>query len=226
MTKILIVEDEQSFIDLISKGLKEEGFSTTAVTDGLAGLKSIKEDKEINLAIIDVMIPGLTGFKLVKEIRQFNKNIPLLMLTAKDDITSKVRGFESGCDDYLTKPFSFDELVLRINALLRRSGIKEVQQVQEIIHGDFKLDLQSHLVFKKDIEIKLTKTEFDIFSYLLERKDMVISRQQILENVRGYSFDTATNIVDVHIRSLRKKIDIDNSIIKTVRGVGYVIRSK
>ncbi len=226
---ILIVEDEVGITRFLNKGLTEEGFLTSCAANGAEALELIesKGKTHFDIAIVDYMMPVMDGRALVKELRRQKSPIPIIMLTAKDEVKDKIDLLELGCDDYLTKPFSFGELVARIKAITKRGGqnSESPDQLSEIIHfKDLQIDLRSFKVFNQDEELNLTKTEIELLTYLIKNKDRVVSRTQILENVRGYTFDPNTNIVDVHIKSLRKKIG-NFDLIKTVRGVGYMIES-
>lgn len=226
---ILIVEDEVGITRFLNKGLTEEGFLTSCAANGAEALELIesKGKTHFDIAIVDYMMPVMDGRALIKELRQRKSTLPIIMLTAKDEVKDKIDLLELGCDDYLTKPFSFGELVARIKAITKRSAQKSgsPEQLSEIIHfKDLQIDLRSFKVFNQNEELNLTKTEIELLTYLIKNKDRVVSRTQILENVRGYTFDPNTNIVDVHIKSLRKKIG-NFDLIKTVRGVGYMIES-
>ena len=216
--KLLLIDDQKDFSRVLQKGLEEEDFEVKTCLNGQEALQSLKE-YSADLIIVDSMMPIMDGHTFIEERRKSDQEIPILMLTAKDDLESKLSSFAKGADDYLTKPFSFEELLYRIKSLLKRSSFKE--RGPSIQYGNIKLDLSSHKVFEKNKSIDLTKTEFDILALLLAEQDKVIERKIILEKVRGYHFDTNTNIVDVHIRSIRKKFQ--SSFIKTVRGIGYMI---
>jgi len=217
--RILLVEDEKGVANFIKKGLEEEYYSIDHSTDAEGGLLFLEANK-YDLIILDVMMPGMNGFELCKTIRQKKIQTPILMLTARDSVQDKVRGLDSGADDYLTKPFSFEEFLARVRALLRR---KE-DNLTEFTHGSLKIDAVSHRVFVGETEIFLRPKEFSILMYLVQNKGRVLSRTQILENIWGYDFNPNTNIVDVHIKALREKLkqySFDESI-RSVRGVGYM----
>jgi len=217
--RILLVEDEKGVANFIKKGLEEEYYSIDHSPDAEGGLLFLEANK-YDLIILDVMMPGMNGFELCKTIRQKKIQTPILMLTARDSVQDKVRGLDSGADDYLTKPFSFEEFLARVRALLRR---KE-DNLTEFTHGSLKIDAVSHRVFVGETEIFLRPKEFSILMYLVQNKGRVLSRTQILENIWGYDFNPNTNIVDVHIKALREKLkqySFDESI-RSVRGVGYM----
>ncbi len=220
--KILLVEDEKKVASFIKKGLEEEYYTVDAVYDGKEGLKRAFSE-EYDLMIMDVMLPFKDGFTLVKEIRSEKINTPILMLTAKDSVEHKVAGLDSGADDYLTKPFAFEELLARIRALLRRKdGSKSVN----LAAADLVLDTQSHKVTRAGVEITLTPKEYSILEYLLRHKNHVVSRTLLSEHVYDYHFDSDTNVIDVYINKLRNKIDrqFDNPLLHTIRGVGYILK--
>ena len=222
MMRILVVEDEKKVASFIKKGLEEEFYSVDTAYDGKEGLRLAKSI-EYDLILLDIMLPFKDGITLLKELREEKITAPILMLTAKDGIDSKVAGLDSGADDYLTKPFAFEELLARVRALLRRqSSVKSVQ----LKAGDLILDTQTHKVNRAGNEINLTAKEYEIIEFLLRNKNRVISRTLLSEHVYDYHFDTNTNVIDVFINKLRNKIDkgFDRQLLITVRGVGYTIK--
>jgi heavy metal response regulator len=221
--RILLVEDERNVASFIKKGLEEEFYSVDIAEDGSEGLL-LSRTNDYDLVILDIMLPGINGVELCKKIRERDRRIPILMLTAVDSIESKVQGLESGADDYLTKPFAFSELLARIRALLRRVP----DTVSELTIEDLRMELLSRRVFRGDKEIDLTPKEFSLLEYLLRNKGKVLSRTQIIENVWGYNFDPGSNVVDVHIKFLREKIDSESGkkLIHTIRGAGYILKAK
>jgi len=221
--RLLLVEDDNKVAAFIKKGLEEEYYTVDTAEDGNDGLLmagGIKYD----LIILDRMLPGITGLDLCSQLRAQGIKTPVLMLTAMDSVEDKVKGFESGADDYLTKPFSFSELLARIKALLRRTS----DSTSEHVLDDLRVELLTRRVFRSEKEIILTPKEFALLEYLIRNKGRVLSRTQIIENIWGYDFDPLTNIVDVHIRSLREKIDKEHErkLIRTVRGAGYVLKAE
>lgn len=222
--RILVVEDEKKVATFIKKGLEEEFFSVDTAFDGKDGLRMALSE-EYDLVILDVMLPYIDGINLLRELRKEKILAPVLLLTAKDSVESKVIGLDSGADDYLTKPFSFEELLARIRALLRRQAAVKTIQLKA---GDLSLDTQTHKVFRGGKEISLTAKEYEILEYLLRNKNKVISRTLLSEHVYDYHFDTDTNVIDVYINKLRNKIDkgFDKQLIYTVRGVGYSIKDE
>ncbi|MGC8717062.1 MAG: two-component system response regulator RppA [bacterium] len=221
--RILVVEDEEKLALAIKKGLERENYTVDCVFDGEDAQYRIETGYEdYDLVILDLMLPKKDGIAICKEIREANITIPILMLTARDKTEDKILGLDSGADDYLVKPFSFEELLARIRALLRRprSLIPEVLKVK-----DLTLDATSRKVFRGEKEIPLTSKEFAILEYLMRNMNQIITREQILSHVWEYDFDSFSNVVDVHIKNLRKKIGIDGDrILETVRGMGYRIK--
>lgn len=220
MAKILIVEDEKQMADFISLELKHEGYDVDICYDGEQGYESaIKTNYDIIL--LDIMIPKINGMEVCRRLR-IKQNTPIIMLTAKGDITDKVNGLDIGADDYLTKPFEIEELLARMRVVLRR----KLQQSKAIQVADLKLDLEKKQVTRNDKNIELTKKEYELLEYLMKNNGIVISREKIIESVWHYDFVGDTKIVDVFIRYLRSKIDdeYDKKLINTVRGFGYVIQ--
>jgi len=220
--RILLVEDEEGVANFIKKGLIEEHYAVDLAVDGEEG-KALVLANQYDLIILDIMIPGINGIELCKEIRQKKIQTPVLMLTAKDSVKDKVAGLDSGADDYLTKPFSFEEFIARIRALLRRRQ----DALVELRHKDLRIDVLSHRVFAGENEVVLRPKEYAILVYLVRNRGRVLSRTQIIENVWGYDFNPSTNIVDVHIKSLREKIGefLSPDFIRSVRGTGYMVET-
>jgi len=220
--RILLVEDEKNVAAFIKKGLEEEAYTVDVAEDGPEGLLMATE-ANFDLIILDVMLPGMNCIELCKTLRVKGINKPILMLTAVDSVERKVEGLESGADDYLVKPFAFSELIARIKALLRRTP----DIVSELSLNDLRVDLLARRVYRGKREIILTQKEFSLLEYLLRNKGRVLSRTQIIENVWGYDFTPGTNIVDVHIKSLREKVNkgFERQLIHTVRGTGYIMKA-
>lgn len=219
--RILVIEDNKKLNASIKRGLEHEGFAVDCLFDGLAGQERLEiSHSDYDLLILDIMLPEIDGLSLCKNIRNQNIAIPIIMLTARDTTADKILGLNSGADDYLIKPFSFDELVARIKALLRRP--KQALQV-ELNVGDLILNTASNKVYRGKKEIKLTLKEFSLLEYLMRNPDQVLNREQILDHVWDLAFDSFSNVVDVHIKNLRKKIDSNyhEKILETIRGVGY-----
>jgi len=222
--KILIVEDEQKVAGFVKKGLEEHGFEADIAYDGLMGLKMFQQTI-YQLIIIDINLPVMNGFDLCKEIRKANSRIPILMLTALSGTDNKVMGFESGADDYLVKPFEFRELIVRLKALLKRSE-RQVFTSSILKIADLEMDTDSKIVKRGDDIIELTAKEFSLLEYLLINQGRVVSRVDIAEKIWDINFDTGTNVIDVYVNFLRKKIDkkYNSKLIHTVIGMGYVLR--
>ncbi|HNZ82949.1 MAG: response regulator transcription factor [Sedimentibacter sp.] len=221
--KILIVEDEQKIARFLELELKYEGYDVTIANNGREGFEQGKSP-DIDLIILDLMLPGLSGIEVCRRLRQ-TSDVPIIMLTAKDDISDKVTGLDIGADDYMTKPFAVEELLARIRVLLKRKYHKNDDE-DLLIVGKLKLSKNNYKVEYDNDNIELTKKEFELLEYLMRNKNIVLSREKILDNVWGYDYYGDTNIIDVYIRYIRSKIDqkYDLNLIETVRGVGYIIR--
>lgn len=219
--KILLVEDELSLGDYIKKGLSEAGFIVEHQTTGLGGYHALMTE-DFNVVIMDVMLPDVSGFELVRNYRTAGKLTPVLFLTAKDDLSDRVKGIEIGGDDYLTKPFAFAELLVRIKNLLRR--VNQTDYANTVLQiADLKMDIAKRTVTRGEQIIKLTAKEFALLQFFLERQGEVLPRSVIASQVWDINFDSDTNVIDVAIRRLRIKIDddFDTKLIHTVRGMGY-----
>ncbi|MBV9999710.1 MAG: response regulator transcription factor [Verrucomicrobia bacterium] len=221
--RCLVIEDDAETARYICKGLKEEGFSVVWCRDGVNGLH-LAANEHWELVILDRMLPGgVDGLTIVQALRQVRKTTPVLILSALANLDERVRGLRSGGDDYLTKPFAFSELLARIQALLRRAGMR--QDVSELWVADLKLDLRRRSVERATRPIALQPREFRLLEYLVRHEGQVVTRTMLLEAVWDYHFDPQTNVIDVQISRLRQKIDKDFSppLLHTVRGVGYMI---
>lgn len=221
--KILIVEDEPKLASYIKLGLEENGYFTDVAYDGLAG-KKMSDQYAYDMLIIDVNLPLMNGIELCKEVRLKNKNVPILILTALGTTEDKITGFESGADDYLVKPFEFRELLVRIKALLKRSQSQDSQSnILKI--ANLEVNLDNYKVTRAGKKIDLTGKEFALLELLMRNKGRVLSRAEIAEKVWAVTFDTGTNVIDVYVTFLRKKIDKDFSpkLIHTQTGVGYIL---
>ena len=217
--RILIVEDEKKLCELIARALKAERFAVDDATDGNQGWM-LADSYDYDLIVLDLMLPGMSGAELLRRIRLKNQQVPILILTAQDATEEKVRNFEAGADDYLTKPFAFAELVIRVKALLRRGPVTRASVLRV---GDLELDRLSQHVKRAGKKIELTPKEYALLEYLAAHPGRVFSRTMIIEHVWDQSFEGLTNIVDVYVRHLRAKIDdpFPTKLIRTVRGVGY-----
>lgn len=219
--RILVIEDERRLSNIVRKGLMEDGFAVDQAFDGEEGLY-MSTSEQYDLIVLDIMLPKLNGLELCKELRAKNIKTPIIVVTAKSSTEDKIAGLDSGADDYITKPFSFLELRSRIHALIRRSH-QEISPILKV--RDLELDSLKHIVTRNNKTIKLTPKEFSILEFLMRHKDKVISRTMIVEHVWDYNFDGMSNVVDVFLVSLRKKIDgvYNLKLIETVHGVGYKI---
>lgn len=221
--KILIIEDEVKIARFLELELQHEGYEVEQEHDGRKGLEKAGSGS-FDLIILDVMLPSLNGMEVLRRLRQ-SLQTPVIMLTAKDDVTDIVMGLDLGADDYLSKPFAIEELLARIRVTLKRRK-SSAKKSHTILLGELEIDLNEHAVNYKGEEIELTKKEFDLLKYLAENEKIVLDRERILDNVWGYGYYGDTNAVDVYIRYLRSKIDDKYGIklIHTVRGVGYVLK--
>jgi two-component system, OmpR family, copper resistance phosphate regulon response regulator CusR len=223
-TRILLVEDEKKIADALQKGLIENQYFVEVAYDGLVG-KKLFHSHPFDLAILDINLPGLSGYELCREIRSRNQQVPVMMLTALSAIDDKIEGFDAGADDYIVKPFDFKELLVRIRALLKR--IRQNVPVGNVLTiGDLVINLDSKEVSRNGQAISLTAKEFQLLEYLVKNKNKVVSRADIALNVWDIDFDTKTNVIDVYVTFLRKKIDRDfpNKLIHTQVGMGYILK--
>src|SRR6266852_4614892 len=219
--RILVVEDEDKVSRFVTRGLTAERFAVDVARDGKSGW-DLAQTYQYDLIILDLMLPGLTGGEVLNRIRKSKSQVPVLILTARDSVGDKVEHFEAGADDYLTKPFAFAELLVRVKALLRRGPVNRSSVVRV---GELELDRLSQQVKRGGKRIELTSKEYSLLEYLMSNAGRVLSRTMIIEHVWDQSFDGATNIVDVYVRHLRAKVDEahEPKLIRTIRGLGYVI---
>jgi heavy metal response regulator len=219
--RLLLIEDEEKVSRFIVKGLAAERFAVDVAADGDRGLE-LAQTYSYDLIILDLMLPGLSGTEVLRLVRRQNERVPVLVLTARDAINDKVEHFEIGADDYLTKPFAFAELLVRVKALLRRGAVSRANTLRV---ADLEIDRLTQQVRRGGLRIELTGKEYALLEYLVTNAGRVLSRTMIIEHVWDQSFDGATNIVDVYVRHLRNKIDdpFELKLIRTVRGVGYAI---
>jgi len=222
--RLLYAEDEEDLNKVVTKKLTEEGFSVDSCFDGREAIDNV-QFTEYDAAILDIMMPHADGFAVLKELRKLKKNTPVLFLTARDSIEDRVTGLDSGANDYLVKPFSFEELLARIRVLTREKH-NLTENILSI--GDLELNLSSHIVTRGGTKISLTSKEYQLLEYLLYNKEKVLSREKIENHIWNYDYEGGTNVIDVYIRYLRKKIDdgFPTKLIHTVRGTGYVIREE
>ena len=222
--KILIIEDDTQIARFIELELEHEGYSVKKTDSGLEGVSLLREES-FNLVLLDLMLPEIDGIEVCSRIRNFSE-IPIIMITARSELDDKIKGLDTGADDYLTKPFAIEELLARIRALLRRNSADKEEDDNLLKVSSLTIDKSRHIVKRNGEQIELTKKEYDLLIYLMENRDIVLSREKLLNNVWGYNYTGETNIVDVYIRYLRSKIDdpFPDRLIHTVRGVGYVLR--
>ncbi|SDC58805.1 DNA-binding response regulator, OmpR family, contains REC and winged-helix (wHTH) domain [Terribacillus halophilus] len=225
-TTILVVEDEKKMARLLQLELEHEGFAVDVKFDGLDALEAFYA-KSYHFILLDVMLPSLSGMELLRRIRKQDAHIPVMLLTARDAVPDKVSGFDLGATDYMTKPFEIEELLARIRAHLRHTATAVVQEPLLQV-GDLTLDEKTRTVKRGKKELELTPREYDLLSFLMKHEKQVLTRDQLLERVWGFQYAGDTNVVDVYIRYLRKKVDADEKqkLIKTVRGVGYTIKDE
>jgi two-component system, OmpR family, response regulator len=224
--RLLIVEDDQKIAVFVEKGLRQEGHAVDWVRTGNEGLAALTDGTPYDVAIVDVMLPGLDGLQVIRAVRRKRVTIPIIVLSARDAVVDRVAGLEAGADDYLTKPFSFAELVARLNALARRAagGAGETR----LSYDGVTLDLLTRQVTRDGTPVSLQAKELALLEYLLRNPERVLSKTMILQQLWDYSFDPQTNVVDVLVCRLRNKIDrgYSTKLIQTLRGVGYVLRRK
>lgn len=220
--RILVIEDEKKVAGFIKKGMEEETYAVDVAVDGEEGL-AMAEINQYDLIILDLMLPKLDGLEVLTRCREKKINTPIILLTAKDSVEDKVTGLNKGADDYLTKPFAFSELLARSRSLLRR-GQGEAKTVLKL--ADLSLDMVSHKVNRNGQEVELTGKEYSLLEYFMRNQGKVLTRTMIAEHVWDYNFDTFTNVIDVYINHLRKKIDKSHpkKLLHTLRGVGYVLK--
>lgn len=220
--RILVVEDEAKLAQFIKLELSYEGYEVTIASDGLAGLADAREIKP-DLILLDWMLPGISGLEICRRLRSTGDKVPIILLTAKDEVSDRVAGLDAGADDYIVKPFSIEELLARIRANLRRTQEQDPDLLQ---FSDLRLNRSTREVYRDNRSIELTAKEFDLLEYLMAHPRQVLTRDQILERVWGYDFMGDSNIIEVYIRYLRLKLEAkgEKRLIQTVRGVGYVLR--
>lgn len=224
MAKILIVEDEMKIARFLELELKHEGYEVIIAGDGRIGLEKAEKENP-DLIVLDLMLPALSGIEVCRRVR-LTSQVPIIMLTAKDDVSDKVAGLDTGADDYMTKPFAIEELLARIRVALNRKKYIEEPKAETLQIKDVRLNLASRSAYYKDEELTLTKKEYELLEYLMRNKNSVLTREQLLNHVWDYEYFGDTNVVDVYIRYLRQKIDEKYGVqlISTVRGVGYIIK--
>ncbi len=225
MSRLLIVEDDRGVRESLARALQYEGYEVATAADGREAMKMVRQGG-LDAMVLDVMMPELDGLEVARKLRLEGQRIPILMLTARHEISDRVAGLEAGADDYLVKPFALDELLARLMALLRRGSIAGVESRLRL--SDLELDPASRLVWRSGVEIELTKTEFDLLELLLANAGIVLGRDLIYERIWGYDFETSSNPLEVYVGYLRRKLEQNGGsrLIHTVRGVGYVARER
>ena len=224
LMRLLVVEDEVYLLNIIKKRLMKEHYSVDACSDGIEALEYIRMTPYDGI-VLDIMLPGMDGISILKQMRKEGNHTPVLMLTAKDSIEDRVKGLDTGADDYLVKPFAFEELLARIRVMLRKQG--EIKPQEEVFTlADLTVDCKSHEVKRNGEKIELSSKEFSLLQYMMRNRGKVLSREQIENHIWDYDYMGSSNMVDVYIRYLRKKIDepYDKKLIQTVRGAGYVLK--
>ena len=224
MKRILIVEDEEKLSRVIQLELQYENYETEIASNGKDALRCI-EEQTWDLVLLDIMIPELSGLEVLRRVRRKDKATPIILLTARDEVHDKVSGLDLGANDYVTKPFQIEELLARIRVHLR-NNTSQVTQTEKIEVGELSVAIETRQVLRQNVAIDLTPREFDLLVYLMKNKNIVLTREQIMEQVWGYDYFGDTNVVDVYIRYLRQKVDksFDIPYIQTVRGVGYTMK--
>lgn len=226
MTKVVVVDDDPTMAEMVSYNLRRQGFEVEASSDGVEGLQKAR-DRSTSLVILDLMLPGIDGLEIARQVRQARPELPLLMLTARGEEEMKLKGFEAGVDDYLTKPFSMEELIARVKALMRRTTRPTGGAPQELIaFGDLRISPRDFRCWVKDSEIKLRPKEFSLIAALAEEPGRLFDRVELAERIWGYSHLGDTRTIDTHVKNLRRKIEgqSDYRYIETVRGAGYRFR--
>jgi two-component system OmpR family response regulator len=222
--RVLVVDDEVNIAELISMALRYEGWAITTAHTGMKAIREAKDERP-DAIVLDVMLPDIDGFEVLRRIRANQPDVPVLFLTARDAVEDRVAGLTAGGDDYVTKPFSIEELVARLRGLMRRAGARRVEDSNVLTVGDLELDEDSHEVWRDGDEIFLTATEFELLRFLMRNPRRVMSKAQILDRVWNYDFGGQANVVELYISYLRKKIDAGRApMIHTMRGAGYVLK--
>jgi two-component system, OmpR family, response regulator len=221
---VLVVDDEAVLAEMVSMALRYEGWNIATAGDGAAALESARTQRP-DVVVLDVMLPDMSGLDVLRKLREENPQLPVLLLTAKDAVEDRIAGLTAGGDDYVTKPFSLEEVVLRLRALLRRTGVTTEDSGAQLIVGDLVLNEDSHEVTRAGEPISLTSTEFELLRFMMRNAKRVLSKAQILDRVWSYDFGGRSNIVELYISYLRKKIDSGREpMIHTLRGAGYVLK--
>jgi two-component system, OmpR family, response regulator MprA len=225
--KIVVIDDDEKITSMLKRSLGFEGYTVVTANDGQEGLKRILENNP-DLIVLDVMMPKVDGWEVTRRLRETGESTPVLMLTAKDDISDRVKGLDLGADDYLVKPFALEELLARVRVLLRRKSEREEQPANRIVYGDILMDFDTREVFREGKRIDLTTKEFELLNLFLQNPRRVLSRDLIMEKIWGYDYSGESNVLEVYIALLRQKTEEfgGSRIIQTVRGAGYVLRGE
>jgi two-component system, OmpR family, response regulator len=221
---VLVVDDESVLAEMVSMALRYEGWNIATAGDGSSAIASARAQRP-DVVVLDVMLPDMSGLDVLHKLREENPQLPVLLLTAKDAVEDRIAGLTAGGDDYVTKPFSIEEVVLRLRALLRRTGVTTMDSGAQLVVGDLVLDEDSHEVTRAGEPVSLTSTEFELLRFMMRNSKRVLSKAQILDRVWSYDFGGRSNIVELYISYLRKKIDNGREpMIHTLRGAGYVLK--
>jgi two-component system OmpR family response regulator len=221
---VLVVDDEAVLAEMVSMALRYEGWTISTAGDGSSAIAAARAQRP-DVVVLDVMLPDMSGLDVLHKLREENPQLPVLLLTAKDAVEDRIAGLTAGGDDYVTKPFSIEEVVLRLRALLRRTGVTTMDSGAQLVVGDLVLDEDSHEVVRAGEPISLTSTEFELLRFMMRNSKRVLSKAQILDRVWSYDFGGRSNIVELYISYLRKKIDNGREpMIHTLRGAGYVLK--
>lgn len=222
--RILVVEDDRKVASFLAQGLREDGYAVDIVGDGVEAAH-VAQTTSYDLVLLDVMLPGRSGLEVVHDLRRAHNRVPILLLTARDATQDVVRGLDAGADDYLTKPFSYDELLARVRALLRRGG---PTRTESLVYRDVEIDRLQHSARRSGQDLDLTPKEFQLLEFFLLRPEEVIRRTELLEKIWGFSFDPGSNLVDVHVANLRRRLTRagGTQLIHTIRGIGYMLHQE
>jgi two-component system OmpR family response regulator len=222
---VLVVDDEPGLAELVSMAVRYEGWQVSTVGDGTSAIRQA-QDFPPDVVVLDIMLPDINGLDVLQKLRETQPTLPVLLLTAKEEVEDRIAGLAAGGDDYVTKPFSVEELMLRLRAVMRRTGISEDTGAAKLVVGDLVLDEDSHEVIRGGDEIHLTATEFELLKYMMRNSRRVLTKAQILQHVWNYDFDGRSNVIELYISYLRRKIDAGRTpLIHTLRGSGYVLKA-
>lgn len=222
---VLVVDDEPGLAELVSMAVRYEGWQVATASDGASAIRQA-QDAPPDVVVLDIMLPDINGLDVLQKLRKAQPALPVLLLTAKEEVEDRIAGLAAGGDDYVTKPFSVEELMLRLRAVMRRTGVSEDTGAAKLVVGDLVLDEDSHEVIRGGDEIYLTATEFELLKYMMRNSRRVLTKAQILQHVWNYDFDGRSNVIELYISYLRRKIDAGRTpLIHTLRGSGYVLKA-